>query len=89
MTISTEFDHEGKRSDKTTVDRLAQIPASESLADTADRVLPLWKGDILPRLIRGENVLVIAHSNTIRRYILNEVNGIDYNYTGNNQYYYY
>lgn len=42
------------------------IPQSESLADTADRVWPLWRSKILPRLVKGETVLVVGHSNTIR-----------------------
>jgi 2,3-bisphosphoglycerate-dependent phosphoglycerate mutase len=48
------------------VDRDAVIPLSESLKDCAERVLPLWEECIVPRIIRGENVLVVAHSNTIR-----------------------
>ncbi len=42
------------------------IPLSESLQQTANRVLPLWQNDILPRLVKGETVLVVAHSNTIK-----------------------
>jgi 2,3-bisphosphoglycerate-dependent phosphoglycerate mutase len=42
------------------------LPASESLKDTLARVLPLWSGDIAPRLQRGENVLIVAHGNSIR-----------------------
>ena len=47
-------------------DTLAEIPKSESLRDTARRVLPLWVNEILPRIIKGENILVVGHSNTIR-----------------------
>mmetsp|Transcript_8052 Transcript_8052/g.8076 ORF Transcript_8052/g.8076 Transcript_8052/m.8076 type:complete len:381 (-) Transcript_8052:198-1340(-) len=49
-----------------TVDKFAVIPQSESLEDCAGRVLPLWKNKIVPRILNGENVLVVAHSNTIR-----------------------
>ena len=49
-----------------TIDGNAVIPKSESLQDCAGRVLPLWKEDILPRLIYGQTVLIVAHSNTIR-----------------------
>jgi 2,3-bisphosphoglycerate-dependent phosphoglycerate mutase len=49
-----------------TVERSAVIPLSESLKDCAGRVLPLWEKSIVPRLLAGENVLVVAHSNTIR-----------------------
>ena len=44
----------------------ATIPNTESLRDTADRVMPLWRNRILPRLLEGETVLVVGHSNTIR-----------------------
>jgi len=42
------------------------IPLSESLEDTANRVAPLWKDSILPLIVKGINVLVVGHSNTIR-----------------------
>ena len=48
------------------VDENAVMPKSESLKDCAARVLPLWKEDILPRLIYGQTVLLVGHSNTIR-----------------------
>jgi hypothetical protein len=50
----------------TTIDKLATIPLSESLEDCAGRVLPLWEESIVPRIMKGETVLVVAHSNTIR-----------------------
>lgn len=50
-----------KRRDKEVV-----MPSSESLCDTCQRVLPLWTNKIVPRVQRGENVLVVAHANTIR-----------------------
>jgi 2,3-bisphosphoglycerate-dependent phosphoglycerate mutase len=43
-----------------------QLPASESLKDTLARVLPLWNEQIAPRLLRGENVVVVAHGNSLR-----------------------
>ena len=49
-----------------TVDKNAMIPKAESLQDCAERVLPLWKEDILPRLVYGQTVLIVGHSNTIR-----------------------
>lgn len=44
----------------------AQCPATESLDDTLQRVLPVWNDSILPLLGRGENVLVAAHGNSLR-----------------------
>jgi 2,3-bisphosphoglycerate-dependent phosphoglycerate mutase len=42
------------------------LPATESLKDTLARVLPLWNESIAPRLKAGENVLVVAHGNSLR-----------------------
>lgn len=42
------------------------VPRTESLADCADRVLPLWIHAIAPRVSRGETVLIVAHANSIR-----------------------
>lgn len=41
-------------------------PLGESLKITIDRVLPLWKNEIQPRLKRGENILIVAHGNSLR-----------------------
>lgn len=44
----------------------AQLPATESLQDTLRRVLPYWHEQIVPHLQRGQNVLVVAHGNSLR-----------------------
>jgi 2,3-bisphosphoglycerate-dependent phosphoglycerate mutase len=41
-------------------------PGGESLRDTAARVLPYYLTEILPRVLRGERVLVVAHGNSLR-----------------------
>lgn len=41
-------------------------PGGESLKDTAARVLPYYIQNILPAVLRGENVLVAAHGNSLR-----------------------
>jgi len=46
--------------------RPVTLPNGESLGDTIERVLPVWKKEILPDLRRGRSVLVVAHGNTIR-----------------------
>ena len=47
------------------------IPLTESLEDTMERTLPLWKTRILPELENGKNVLIVAHGNSLRgRYLL-------------------
>jgi len=42
------------------------IPMTESLKLTIDRVLPYWRETILPVLASGETVLVSAHGNSLR-----------------------
>ena len=41
-------------------------PGGESLKDTVARVLPYYCQHILPRVLRGERVLVAAHGNSLR-----------------------
>ena len=45
-------------------------PGGESLRDTAARVLPYYIQDILPRVLRGERVLVSAHGNSLRALVM-------------------
>ena len=45
-------------------------PGGESLRDTAARVLPYYIREILPRVLRGEHVLVSAHSNSLRALVM-------------------
>jgi 2,3-bisphosphoglycerate-dependent phosphoglycerate mutase len=45
-------------------------PGGESLKDTAARVLPYYIQEILPRVIRGERVLVSAHGNSLRALVM-------------------
>lgn len=42
------------------------IPDTESLKTTLDRVLPYWNVAIAPRLKAGEDVLIVAHGNSLR-----------------------
>ena len=43
-----------------------ELPMTECLKDTVDRVLPYWHSEIAPAVKRGEKVLVTAHGNTLR-----------------------
>jgi 2,3-bisphosphoglycerate-dependent phosphoglycerate mutase len=45
-------------------------PGGESLKDTAARVLPYYLQEMLPRVLRGERVLVSAHGNSLRALIM-------------------
>lgn len=47
----------------------ANLPDTESLKTTLDRVLPMWEGEIAPQLKAGKTVLVAAHGNSIRAII--------------------
>lgn len=42
------------------------IPDTESLKTTLDRVLPYWNAAVVPRLAAGEDVLIVAHGNSLR-----------------------
>lgn len=44
-------------------------PGGESLKTTGDRVLPYFEAEILPRLLKGERVLIAAHGNSLRALI--------------------
>ncbi len=44
----------------------ADLPATESLKSTLDRVAPYWDQSIAPELRAGRNVLVAAHGNSLR-----------------------
>lgn len=45
---------------------IENLPATESLATTLDRVEPCWNELIAPELLQGRNVLVAAHGNSLR-----------------------
>ena len=45
-------------------------PGGESLKDTAARVLPYYIQEILPRVLRGDNVLISAHGNSLRALVM-------------------
>lgn len=45
-------------------------PGGESLKDTLARTLPYYVTEILPRVLRGEKVLVAAHGNSLRALVM-------------------
>ena len=45
-------------------------PGGESLKDTAERVLPYFKQNIIPQLAKGLNILVAAHGNSLRALVM-------------------
>jgi 2,3-bisphosphoglycerate-dependent phosphoglycerate mutase len=45
-------------------------PGGESLKDTADRVLPFFENKILPKLKNRQNIIIVAHGNSLRALIM-------------------
>jgi len=45
---------------------IENLPGTESLALTLDRVLPSWEEKIAPELRAGKDVLIAAHGNSLR-----------------------
>ena len=45
-------------------------PDGESLKNTAERVLPYFNKEILPKVMNGSNVLIAAHGNSLRSLIM-------------------
>lgn len=43
-----------------------ELPAGESLKLTAQRFLPLWEQELVPALKAGQNILIVAHGNSLR-----------------------
>ena len=46
-----------------------EVPLTECLKDTVERVVPYWHERIAPRVAAGERVLVAAHGNSLRAMI--------------------
>lgn len=44
----------------------AELPVTESLATTIERVIPYWTDVIKPRMAKGERIIIAAHGNSIR-----------------------
>jgi 2,3-bisphosphoglycerate-dependent phosphoglycerate mutase len=45
-------------------------PNGESLKDTAARVLPYFKDEIIPKLKEGKSIVIVAHGNSLRALIM-------------------
>jgi 2,3-bisphosphoglycerate-dependent phosphoglycerate mutase len=60
-------DPRSERSDRRYADlQPDQVPLSECLKDTVDRVTPFWNDTLAPAIRSGQRVLVSAHGNSIR-----------------------
>jgi 2,3-bisphosphoglycerate-dependent phosphoglycerate mutase len=61
-----ELDDDRHPSHDTRYAGIADLPATESLATTLDRVSPCWNDVIAPQLLAGKDVLIAAHGNSLR-----------------------
>ena len=43
-----------------------EIPSGECLADTLKRLLPYWNQVLAPSIQKGDNVIIVAHGNSLR-----------------------
>ncbi|PPI86886.1 2,3-diphosphoglycerate-dependent phosphoglycerate mutase [Candidatus Pantoea edessiphila] len=43
-----------------------QLPVAESLESTFNRVIPYWHTNILPKIKKGNKVIIVAHGNSLR-----------------------
>lgn len=62
--MATKYGEEQVRTWRRSFD--VQPPGGESLKDTYHRVVPYFNTTILPYLQKGENVLIVAHGNSLR-----------------------
>lgn len=53
----------------------AELPRTESLKDTIERIMPYWKCVIFPNLESVDELLVVAHGNSLRG-IIKHLKGI-------------
>jgi 2,3-bisphosphoglycerate-dependent phosphoglycerate mutase len=58
------------------------VPNTESLKLTIERVLPYWESDIFPVLASGETVIISAHGNSLRALVKHLSNISDEDITG-------
>lgn len=58
------------------------VPMTESLKLTLDRVLPYWQEAIVPDLQAGKNLLIAAHGNSLRALVKHLFNVPDETITG-------
>ena len=44
----------------------AELPVTECLKDTVDRVVPYWNSEIAPKIKAGRRLVIAAHGNSLR-----------------------
>lgn len=53
----------------------SDLPTAECLKDTVRRVLPYWKDEILPKIMKGKRILISAHGNSLRA-LVKHIDGV-------------
>ena len=43
-----------------------ELPRGECLKDTEERVMPFWENKIIPKILSGSKILIVAHGNSLR-----------------------
>jgi len=43
-----------------------KLPSAESLKNTLERVKPLWINQIIPKIKKCQNIMIVAHGNSLR-----------------------
>lgn len=46
------------------------LPTTENLIDTVNRVVPYWESDIKKALLANQKVIVVAHGNSLRAFVM-------------------
>jgi len=59
-------DKRSPRNDPRYADLGSELPLTECLKDTVDRVLPYWLGTIAPEVAAGKRVIIASHGNSLR-----------------------
>ncbi|WP_018297862.1 phosphoglyceromutase [Corynebacterium lubricantis] len=61
-----DVDNQYSQSDDARYAFLPEVPRTECLKDVVERLIPYFIDVIRPRVIKGENVMVAAHGNSLR-----------------------
>lgn len=48
---------------------LVQVPKTESLVDTSERVIQYWNQCVCPELLNNKRIIIVAHGNSLRALI--------------------
>lgn len=46
--------------------KASEVPTTECLKDTVDRVVPYWNAEIAPKIRSGKRLVIAAHGNSLR-----------------------